>query len=218
MSFNRKKRKAEGIRYENNLNAPRFGKSEFTNHLVTKELYAKWLEKTSFKDIKFPKFEKIWEWITDEIQDEVVTNPNGVRLGHYTGDLYLSYVSKQEEIVDHRESDNAGKEIEHLNWNTNKKLGKVIWSVEFASRRNKRCSLYGFEAERKFARNKAAKAFKTTPDIYKDNRLTKAQIKAIKDKNNPWKHGMEILNKKPVETTNNYKRRYFPSEEGLEGG
>lgn len=192
------------------------GKAKYTTHLITRELYNKWIEKTGRKE-SFERFVKIWEMIAETLQDEVISNTDGVRLGFYTGDIRLNYTKKYDPIINEKASDEVGKDVKHTNWNTNGKLGKVIWSIDYARKRNKRIKLYAFEPDRVLSRQKAANAFKNTPEIYKDNNLSKFQIKVIKDKNNPWLHGMDILKRKPIESTNTNKRSYLEHQEGTEG-
>lgn len=218
MNFNRKQIKDEKIRFENNLNAPRMKNAKYTSHLVTRELYDKWYENTEYKEINtYEKFLKYWDNIVEEAKTETTINPLGVRLGQDVGSLRLNYVKKYTPPISEEESNRAGTDLPALNWNTNGKLGKVVWTMQQVKYKNKRAKLYAFLPEREYSRDKAAKCFRETPEIYKDNKISSFQKKVIKDANNPWLHGMEILNKKKVEPINDRKRSYFEREEGTEG-
>jgi hypothetical protein len=173
------------LRFKNDRKAPRFGKKEFIHHVISKELYSKWIENNEqHKSMSYRDFLNVWDKITGEIYNQIVTNPDGVRLPYHNGDLQLNYVIGNKKIINHGLSNILGKHTGFLNWNTDKKNARVVWSVDFARKRNKWIKIYGSEIDRKL--NKIVfGALQTHPEIFKTSRITKANaIVSLKLKKN----------------------------------
>lgn len=174
-------------RLKNDRKAPRFGKKEFVHHVISKEFFKNWLkENPKYSHFTYRVFLNHWDMITQEIHNEILMNPQGVRLPYYNGDMLLSYIHTNKEIINPGVSDKIGKDIKFLNWNTDKKPGKVCWIIDHARKRNKWLKLFGGHIDRKL-RIKAFNAFQTHPEIFKTARITHANAvmfdKKKKEKN-----------------------------------
>lgn len=162
------------VRLKNDRKAPRFGKAEFTYHVVSKKLYSEWKkENPKYEHYTYKEFKGIWDKITQEIHNQVVTNEDGVRLPFYNGDLKLKLVITNLVMRDQHNSLELQKEVKHLNWNTNKKPAKICWTIKFAQMRNKWIKLYGSAIDRKFSK-KAYYALQDHPEIFSTARVTAA--------------------------------------------
>jgi hypothetical protein len=134
------KRKQE---YTNDLNAPRMKKGKFSKHVVTKELWKAFRDKsTEYKDISWEEFYEAWEEIAKTIRDETVHNPLGVKLGSYAGELKLQYLPYKFEAI------NPAMGNKHLNLTTRGKVAKVKWERRWAVKFNRVLQFFGFEGHR----------------------------------------------------------------------
>ena len=145
--------------------APRFRKEEFTHQVVNEDLYKRWKKETGNK-MTFREFRDIWDKIADTIQEQVVNNPHGVRLPFYNGDLVSNYVTMLKRHMNKWASENAGYEIPELDWHSNRRPGKIIWSINHARKQHRWLILFAFAPCAKF-RRKVSDGFKTHPEIYK---------------------------------------------------
>jgi hypothetical protein len=158
--------------------APRVGKKEFSYNIVNKELYEKWkLDNPKYKDFTYRQFEEAWVKVAKNLWEVVCTNTDGIRLPYYTGDLEIKYVNSYTPATEKAAID--GVEVAELNWNTNGKLGKIVWSVDHARKFNKCVRLFCFRPFRLFS-NRANKALEENPEIFKSNRVGGSNLKNIK--------------------------------------
>jgi len=160
----------------------RFRVEKYTKKIISKELYKKWKKenpensKYSYKD-----FCNFWKLIADKYTDTVCENPHGVKLSPNMGEISLKYVTSNVINKNYVSSKLANTPVKHLNFITNGKNGKIVWSVAYVRKINSELPLIGFTACRNFT-VKAAKAFKETPELFKISRASIANIKAINDK------------------------------------
>lgn len=142
------------------VKAPRFGKKGFIYHVVNRKLYDQWAKEN--KDaLSWNEFKEVWTYIAEEIIHEVTTNPLGVRLPFYNGDLSTNYV---EMLNRHR---NQG--VKCLDWHSNKRQGKVVWAVRNAAKKHRWISFFAFQPCREL-KTAAAAAFMNNPDIFRFTR------------------------------------------------
>ena len=155
----------------NNRKAPRMVQAPFRHVLINKELFKQWKKETGNKEITFAQFRQIWNDLCIDIYDVCTTNPFGFRMPFYTGDLMIKYVVKYAPALDEEASNQLGKELEHLNWNSNEKVGKIVWTIDYARKFNKDVRLIAFRPDRAFMR-KASQALKETPEIFLDSKVS----------------------------------------------
>lgn len=160
-------------RYKKKANpkAPRVGKKEFSYELVNEELYRKWLlEYPEYNHYTFIQFRDTWDKIARNIWELTATDPDGVRLPFYCGDLEIKYVKTF--TPPEEQTREEGPAVPHLNFHTNGKLGKIIWSIKECRRFNRECRLFCFHAHTNF-QDRIHKALKETPEIFKTTRIKK---------------------------------------------
>lgn len=129
--------------------APRMRKAQFSEQVVTKDLYKRFKQEFPEHNISWTEFYQCWSDIAETIREESITNPLGVKLGSYTGELklqYLPYKVKVEGYVDSRE---VGEKVNHVNLLTRGKVAKIKWERRWAVKRNKMLQFFGFEPTRK---------------------------------------------------------------------
>ena len=160
----------------------RFRVEKYTKKIISKELYKKWLvenpenSKYSYKD-----FCNFWKLLANKYTDVASENPHGVKLSPNMGEISLKYVTSNVINKNYVSSQLANTPVRHLNFSTNGKNGKIVWSVAYVRKINTELPLLGFSACRSFT-VKAGKAFKETPELFKISRASKANILAIIDK------------------------------------
>lgn len=141
--------------YSNDKTAPRMKKGSFTKQVVTKELYRKWKEKHPEHNLDWTAFYKAWQDIAQTIREETISNPLGVKLQSYCGELKLQYLPHKFESTDHGGSEEVGEKIKHTNLVTRGKVAKIKWERRWAVKFNKMLQFYAFEPTREL--NKLAK-------------------------------------------------------------
>lgn len=141
-----------------NSNAPRMGKKEFSSHVITKEIYKKFLEQhPEYKKMKWNDFKEYWGDITQTIRSESVINPLGVKLGYYLGEIKVQFLPYKFKPMNIDGSNQLGEKITFLNISTKGKVAKIKWERRWAVRFNKMLQFYGFEPDRKI--NDIAKVY-----------------------------------------------------------
>jgi hypothetical protein len=160
----------------------RFRVEKYTKKVISKDLYKKWLSenpensKYSYKD-----FCNFWKLLANKYTDIVSENPQGVKLSPNMGEISLKYVTSNVINKNYASSNIANTPVQHLNFGTNGKNGKIVWSVAYVRKINPELPLVGFSACREFT-IKAGKAFKNTPEIFKISRASKINRQALVDK------------------------------------
>lgn len=146
----------------------RFSKKKYKTKIITVELYEKW--KKNYPElslsISYSNWKKYLKSILNEYTNEILVNPHGVRLPFYMGDLDLKYIPKKETPIDFANS-KPGSNIIHMNFTTNGRVGKVVWSGNHAKRFNEFLPVLAFQAT-KNCTDKAKQQFKDNPELFKD--------------------------------------------------
>lgn len=152
----------------------RFKRNKYKRRIVTEALYKKWItEYPEYKDYTIQEFKKYWVSLANKYMDIAVTNPHGVRLPFYMGDLSVQYTPKLDKNISIHKTAKQGIEVKHMNFSTNGKAGKTIWSVDHARKFNKYVSLMGFEGSRRFIK-KTTNQLTETPEIFRDSARSKS--------------------------------------------
>ena len=151
------------------LNKNRFRYNSFFMKAVSEETYNTWRKEnpTLAKKVNsFSSFSRYWGMIASGIIEEVCTNPFGVKLPYYCGELSIKYANMDLKPINKRASINNGFIVPHLNWNSSERVGKLVWNVNRAGAFNFMIKYYGFKGVRKF--NQCVnKALMETPEIFK---------------------------------------------------
>lgn len=166
---------------------PRFGKAQYTHVLVNKKLYKKWKGQNPEYETSWEEFQIIWDKIAQEIRYQVLNNPDGVRLPFFTGDMACKYVQIKGKPIDEKSSRELGKEVNFLNWHSDKRVARLCWSIDHARKRNKWNKIFAFKASQPF-QNEANISIKDHPGEFKVARTTKASAQAeeVRKYNRPY--------------------------------
>ncbi len=141
--------KNKEVIYENDRKAPRMRKGEFSTNVVSKELWRKFkTEFPEYKKISWEEFYQLWVDIAQTIREECVTNPLGVKLGSYTGELKLQYLPYKFEATDIIASNASGSLVNHLNLVSTGKVAKIKWERRWAVKFNKMLQFFAFQPNR----------------------------------------------------------------------
>lgn len=131
--------------YNNRNSLPRMGRGDFSKMLITKELFTKFKKSfPEYKDMKWGEFYSKWLDIAETIRKETITNPLGVKLGSYTGELKLQYLPYKLKAIDSHTSAELGKSTQYANIMTRGKVAVIKWERRKAGRFNKMLQFYGF--------------------------------------------------------------------------
>lgn len=132
------------------IKLPRTPKGQFSSQIVTKELWKEFIKDfPEYSKIDYKTFQSKWEDIAETIRNESITNPLGVKLGSYTGELKYQYLPYNFKAIDNKTSNDLGKKIEHLNLVTKGKVGKIKWERRWASKFNKVLQFFAYEPDRR---------------------------------------------------------------------
>ncbi len=132
--------------YTNDKKAPRMKKGKYSTSIVNKELWKEF--KKDFGDINWEDFVALWEEIAETIRIETTSNPLGVKLGSYMGELKCQYLPYDYDDTDIVASTEIGEKVGHANFNTRGKVAKVKWERRWAVKFNKLLQFYAFEPTR----------------------------------------------------------------------
>jgi len=156
----------------NDRKAKRFGKSKYTEQLLTKSFFDKFRKAYPEYKKKDAEILKDWESISYAMASLIIEEPDGIQLGNNMGEMKLGLL-RVHNVIDIKASAEAGKPIKYLNFHTNNKPAKMIWKTEFARRVHFFLSYLGFRAVRKI--NKMCnEGIKQNGNQYKDvNKLHK---------------------------------------------
>lgn len=160
-----------------NPRAPRMSTKNYSVQLVNRELYEDWKKESGY-EIPWTDFLNVWHTICREIWETVATNQYGIRLPYYLGDLLVRYVKKYRPPIDNGDSIEAQKPIECLNWHSNGKVAKVIWTIHYARRFNKSCRIMSFQPFYLMSR-RVSEAVMDNPEAIRDNRVSRANQKIM---------------------------------------
>lgn len=158
------------MRY-NDRKAIRFGKSKFSKSIFNKELYNKWIVVNPiYIDVSFEEYKRIWKHITDEIQNIIITNPQGIKLPYQCGDLVVQYLPNVVKTTDAVNTSEMGEEVHHLNIVTKGKAAKISWIRKLAARFNPYIVMYGFEQTRVLGKKLYSK-LNETPELFRNSKM-----------------------------------------------
>lgn len=127
--------------------APRMRKAKFSQQVVSKDLYKRFKEQFPEHTISWTEFYNCWEEIAETIREECVYNPLGVKLGSYTGELKLQYITFK--AGNYVASEELGEKVNHVNLLTKGKVARLKWERRWAVKRNKILQFFAFEPTRK---------------------------------------------------------------------
>jgi hypothetical protein len=162
------------------LHKKRFRYNKYFTEIVTEETYKKWkLDNPHLKKKinSFASFRKYWRRIADCIVEEVCTNPFGVKLPYYCGELSIKFANMDLKPINKRASINNNTSVPHLNWNSSERVGKLVWNVNKSAKFNSMIMYYGFKGTREFNQN-VNKALMETPELF---RVYSANVAVGKD-------------------------------------
>jgi hypothetical protein len=124
-------------------------KSKFSTKLIGRDSWKKFTKQfPEYKDMPWETFYQRWLEIAQTIREEAVTNPLGVRLGSYTGELKFQYLPYRSDPVAPKLSEELGEKTRHLNLINRGKVAKIKWERRWAQKFNKMLRFYAFEPTR----------------------------------------------------------------------
>lgn len=158
--------------YSNDRTAPRMKKSKFAMRIINHDLWKEFVEKNEeYKDMTYQQFCNYWSDISQTIRNEVVTNPLGVKLAGYTGELKLQYLPYKFEADDHILSAELGEPVNHMNLVSKGKVATIKWERRWAVKFNKILQYFAFDPTREI--NKLAKIYAdANPEKLRVSRVT----------------------------------------------
>lgn len=129
-------------------------KGEFSSIIVNRETFKKFKDEfPEHKDITWKDFSELWGDIAETIRDQVITNPLGVKLSYYNGELKLQFVpNKIETGLNAKASYEIGERVNELNLNSRGKTCKVKWERRYAVKFNRMLQFFAFEPYRKLTK------------------------------------------------------------------
>lgn len=135
--------------YFNDRKAPRMRKGKFSIQVITRELWTKFRKDfPEYKNKTDNELNSLWLDLADVIKEEIVTNPLGVKLGSYTGELKVQYLPYKLESPNHAVSAELGEEVNHLGLITGGKTPKIKWERRWAVKFNKMLQFFAFDPHR----------------------------------------------------------------------
>lgn len=156
--------------YKNDLNAPRMKKGKFSKMVVTKELHKRFIKRyPEHKDMSWDDFFKNWKEIAETIRIETVTNPLGVKLGGYNGDLKYQYLHYKVKVEDHPSSVELGMKVTNPNIITKGRVATLKWERRHAYSYNEMLQFFAFEPTREMT-DLAAKYIVENPEKVRTTR------------------------------------------------
>ncbi len=135
-----------------NKKGPRMKKGKYSKVVVTRKLFRKFRkENKEYKDMTWDEFFEYWNDIAETIRQETITNPLGVKLGSYLGELkyqYLPHKFTRNWRNDNETIQELGLGQRYTNIITKGKVCKVKWERRWAVKFNKILQYYAFEGVR----------------------------------------------------------------------
>lgn len=127
-------------------NAPRFRREKYAVNLITDELIKEFKNKyPEYKELPDSKIKKDIKKMFEEVANEAITNPLGIKLPNYIGELKLQYIPYDFKAVDQTTSAELGERVNFLNIETRKKVARIIWTRRWAVKFNRMLQFYAFE-------------------------------------------------------------------------
>ena len=139
--------------YSNDRSAPRMRKGQFSKSIVTRELWMAFRRDfPEYKKMSWEQFSKTWDEISTTIRQEAITNPLGVKLGSYTGEIKLQYLFSGFKGIDRHLSSELKEETNHLNLLSRGKIAVIKWERRWAVKFNKMLQFFAFSPTRELNR------------------------------------------------------------------
>lgn len=124
-------------------------KGEFSKSIVTKELWRAFKkEHPEHKKMSWDEFYEYWNDMAQIIREEVISNPLGVKLGCYTGELKLQFLPYNYKAKNNSLTAELGEEVNHVNLITKGKVARIKWERRWAVKFNKILQFFAFEPTR----------------------------------------------------------------------
>lgn len=124
-------------------------KGEFSKRVITNDLYKKFIKEfPEYKDMTWNEFYQNWMEIAQQVRNEAICNPLGVKLGSYIGELKLQYLPYDFKAKEHAAEDGTN----YLNLTTKGKVAKIKWERRWAVKFNKVLQFYAFDETRELNR------------------------------------------------------------------
>lgn len=143
-----------------------------TTSIMNRKMFSKFLkEYPEYKGMTISEFNKIVKQFNNDIVDAVIDNRDGVVLPERLGELtILTFPSPKRKIIDFGESNKAGELRYHGNWETDNKIGKIVYHKASQSVTNGR--FLGLIPSRDF-KKRMSSAFKRFWQryVYVDNKI-----------------------------------------------
>lgn len=138
--------------YSNDRKAPRMKKGKFSKMVITKELHKRFCDTFPEHKLTWKQFCEVWGDIASKIRIHAITNPLGVKLGSYTGELKFQYLPYKFKANDSSTSEELGQKTNFLNIEMRGKVGKIKWERRWAVKFNKILQFYAFDETRELNR------------------------------------------------------------------
>lgn len=139
--------------YKAASNAPRMKKGKFSKMVITRDLHKRFREKyPEYKDMSWDDFFAYWKDIAKTIRDEAITNPLGVKLGGYNGELKYQYLAYKPKVDDIKASQELGMKVIRTNIITKGKVAIVKWERRNAYAYNDMLQFFAFEPTREMTK------------------------------------------------------------------
>lgn len=146
---------------------------EFTSILLTRELYDREVANKEIA-VSYEEYLQIWTLITDKVKQQVCTNPLGVNLPFFLGELKVSYLPYKVPSVNNNLSQKVGMEITDTNIHSKGKRGSIVWERKQARRFNNILNIYAFEPTQKTLRDPVREALRENPELFRVGKLKMA--------------------------------------------
>jgi hypothetical protein len=133
-----------------NLKGPRVKKK--SSHVMSESLFKEFKKKhPEHKDINLTEFNRILRQFNNNIIDEVLDYRLGVVLPERLGSFVIaSFPRSKKKIIDFGESNKTGVKSYHGNWDTDNRLGKIMYQNSFSTYNIKYHKLWTFTPTRNF--------------------------------------------------------------------
>ncbi len=163
----------------------RYRPTKYTKKVISIELYQKWKKLyPEYSKYSFLEFKRFWLSLASKYKETICSNTHGIRLPFYMGDISLKYIVTSKLNRNYKFAKEVNVEVGYMNFATNGKQGKIVWSVDYARKFNAELPLIGFQGCRDLT-TRAGKAFVENPELFRITKTSKRNIGAILVKNHP---------------------------------
>lgn len=160
----------KNVKYSYDPKAPRMKKGKYSTNVVSHEVYNKFIaEFPNHSHLTFAEFRDLWEDIALTIRTEMISNPLGVKLPKYLGELKLQFLPYKYKAVDQNTSAKYGRNINHLNIDEKGKVAKIKWERRIAVKFNRMLQFFAFEPYRRI-QGMAKAHIDANPDLVRMSR------------------------------------------------